>query len=177
MSSASAAGRASMEDPWPWLARASRSFTFPPTGSHLTSTPHRWPFVSQKVVLSPLLTVRGRPQWTGPSTGASRGRTRRVPARRAELLRIGGGEAGRLIFEPGWRWSGQVKPMEGTASCEAPQFQHHVSGVLAIGMDDGTELTAGPGDITALPSGHDAWVGRITALIGLFAILPRASPG
>ena len=48
--------------------------------------------------------------------------------------------------------------MEGTASCEAPQFQYHVSGVLAIGMDDGTELTAGPGDITALPSGHDAWV-------------------
>jgi hypothetical protein len=85
------------------------------------------------------------------------GRTRRVPARRAELLRIGGGEAGRLIFEPGWRWSGQVKPMEGTASCEAPQFQYHVSGVLAIGMD-GTDLTAGPGDITALPSGHDAWV-------------------
>ena len=29
---------------------------------------------------------------------------------------------------------------------------------LAIRMDDGTELTAGPGDITSLPSGHDAWV-------------------
>jgi hypothetical protein len=25
-------------------------------------------------------------------------------------------------------------------------------------MDDGTELVAGPGDVTALPSGHDAWV-------------------
>jgi hypothetical protein len=25
-------------------------------------------------------------------------------------------------------------------------------------MDDGTELVAGPGDITSLPSGHDAWV-------------------
>jgi hypothetical protein len=25
-------------------------------------------------------------------------------------------------------------------------------------MDDGAEFTAGPGDITALPSGHDAWV-------------------
>jgi hypothetical protein len=25
-------------------------------------------------------------------------------------------------------------------------------------MDDGTQFTAGPGDITALPSGHDAWV-------------------
>ncbi len=25
-------------------------------------------------------------------------------------------------------------------------------------MDDGKEFIAGPGDVTALPSGHDAWV-------------------
>lgn len=25
-------------------------------------------------------------------------------------------------------------------------------------MDDGTQFVAGPGDVTALPSGHDAWV-------------------
>ena len=28
----------------------------------------------------------------------------------------------------------------------------------AIRMDDGTEFTASPGDVTVLPSGHDAWV-------------------
>ena len=33
-----------------------------------------------------------------------------------------------------------------------------VKGRLAIRMDDGTELIAEPGDITSLPSGHDAWV-------------------
>jgi hypothetical protein len=27
-----------------------------------------------------------------------------------------------------------------------------------IRMDDGTEFVAGPGDVTSLPSGHDAWV-------------------
>jgi len=43
-------------------------------------------------------------------------------------------------------------------SCEAPHFQYHVSGELAIRMDDGTEFIAGPGDVTSLPSGHDAWV-------------------
>jgi hypothetical protein len=26
-------------------------------------------------------------------------------------------------------------------------------------MDDGTEFTAVPGDVTALPTGHDAWAG------------------
>ena len=40
----------------------------------------------------------------------------------------------------------------------SPHFQYHVAGKLAIRMDDGTELIAGPGDITSLPSGHDAWV-------------------
>jgi hypothetical protein len=39
----------------------------------------------------------------------------------------------------------------------APYFQDHVSGQLAIQMDDGAEFTAGPGDITPLPAGHDAW--------------------
>ena len=65
---------------------------------------------------------------------------------------------GRLVFEPGWRWSTDVKPIAQTASCLAPHLQYHVSGHLAILMDDGTELTAGPGDVTSLPSGHDAWV-------------------
>ena len=83
---------------------------------------------------------------------------REFPHGRAEILKIAGGEVGRLVFQPGWRWSEDVKPIAGTASCEAPHFQYHVSGQLAIRMDDGTEFVAGPGDVTTLPSGHDAWV-------------------
>ncbi|MGO8871764.1 MAG: cupin domain-containing protein [Acidimicrobiales bacterium] len=84
--------------------------------------------------------------------------TRDFPNGRAEIVKIGDGEVGRLVFEPGWRWSNDVKPIAGTESCEAPHFQYHVSGCLAICMADGTEIEAGPGDITSLPSGHDAWV-------------------
>jgi hypothetical protein len=84
--------------------------------------------------------------------------TREFPHGRAEILGVGGGKVGRLIFEPGWRWSADVQPIAGTPSCEAPHFQYHVSGRLAIRMDDGSEFIAGPGDVTALPSGHDAWV-------------------
>ena len=83
---------------------------------------------------------------------------RAFPKGGAEILKTGGGEVGRLVFEPGWRWSSDVKPIAGTDSCLAPHFQYHVSGRLGIRMDDGTEFTAGPGDVTSLPSGHDAWV-------------------
>ena len=84
--------------------------------------------------------------------------TRPFPHGQAEILNVGGSEIGRLVLQPGWRWSNDVKPIAGTASCEAPHFQYHVSGQLAIRMDDGTEFIAKPGDITSLPSGHDAWV-------------------
>jgi hypothetical protein len=84
--------------------------------------------------------------------------TREFPHGRAEVLNVGGGQVGRLMFEPGWRWSNDVKPIAGTASCEAPHFQYHVTGRLAILMDDGSQFIASPGDVTALPSGHDAWV-------------------
>jgi quercetin dioxygenase-like cupin family protein len=75
-----------------------------------------------------------------------------------ELLNIGGGVVGRLTLEPGWRWSKHVKPMAKTDWCEAPHFQYHASGRIHIVMSDGTEFEAGPGDVTALPAGHDAWV-------------------
>lgn len=83
---------------------------------------------------------------------------REFPNGKAEILRVGGTEIGRLVFQPGWRWSKDVKPIAKTSSCTAPHFQYHVSGQLAIHMDDGSEFIAKAGDITSLPSGHDAWV-------------------
>lgn len=84
--------------------------------------------------------------------------TRVFPRGRAEILRVAGADVGRLVFQPGWRWSVDVQPIAKTTSCEAPHFQYHVSGHLAIQMDDGSKFIAGPGDVTSLPAGHDAWV-------------------
>jgi hypothetical protein len=75
-----------------------------------------------------------------------------------DLVNMGGGVVGRLTLQPGWRWSEHVKPIAGTDWCEAPHFQYHASGRLHIQMADGTEFEATPGQLTALPSGHDAWV-------------------
>jgi hypothetical protein len=91
---------------------------------------------------------------------------REFPNGTAEIFTIGGDEIGRLTFRPGFRWSNDLKPIANTDSCEAPHFQYHLSGRLAIRMDDGTEFVAEPGDITSLPSGHDAWtVGDAPAVV------------
>ena len=83
---------------------------------------------------------------------------RDFPKGKAEVVSIGGAEVGRYVFEPGWRWSNDVKPIAGTELCEAPHMQYHVSGRVHFLMSDGSEFEAGPGDVTSLPQGHDAWV-------------------
>ncbi|MGA2093444.1 MAG: cupin domain-containing protein [Sedimentisphaerales bacterium] len=75
-----------------------------------------------------------------------------------ELITLGDVTFGRATFEPGWKWSTCVKPIVKTASCEAPHLQYHVSGRIHVVMDDGTEQEFGPGDISLIPPGHDAWV-------------------
>ena len=76
----------------------------------------------------------------------------------AEILTVGGAEIGRLTLQPGWRGSEHVTPIAGTELCEAPHFQYHVSGRLHVVMADGSEFDLGPGDVSSLPEGHDAWV-------------------
>ena len=83
---------------------------------------------------------------------------REFPKGRLELINVGGAVIGRAVFEPGWRWATSVQPIVKTRSCEAPHFQYHVAGVLRIKMDDGAEFDCRPGDVSLLPSGHDAWV-------------------
>ncbi len=84
--------------------------------------------------------------------------TRTFDKGKVELVKIGGAMVGRAVFQPGWRWSTSVKPLAKTSSCEAPHFQYHVSGVLHVVMDDGTQKDCKAGDVSLLPSGHDAWV-------------------
>jgi hypothetical protein len=98
-----------------------------------------------------------RRQVTAHKLSGAPDEVREFPNGTAEIFSVGGDEIGRLTFRPGFRWSNDLKPIAKTDSCEAPHFQYHLSGRLAIRMDDGTEFVAEPGDITSLPSGHDAW--------------------
>src|SRR5512143_127394 len=83
---------------------------------------------------------------------------RQFPHGKADIINIGDGTVGRFVLQPGWKWSNDVKPIAGTNWCEAPHFQYHISGRLRVRMEDGTEFELGPGDVSCLRSGHDAWV-------------------
>jgi len=83
---------------------------------------------------------------------------REFPKGKLELVEIGGATVGRAVFQPGWRWSTSVQPLVKTRSCEAPHYQYHISGTLKVVMDDGTEYECKAGDVSLLPTGHDAWV-------------------
>jgi hypothetical protein len=83
---------------------------------------------------------------------------RTFPNGKLEVIQIGDGTVGRMTLRPGWRWSRDVKSIAGTDLCEAPHFQYQVSGRLAVRMQDGTEFELGPGDVSCLAAGHDAWV-------------------
>ena len=74
-----------------------------------------------------------------------------------EIVKIGGGTVGRATFEPGWRWSNDVKPIAGTDLCQASHFLYQISGRMHVVMADGTEMESGPGDVAIIPPGHDAW--------------------
>lgn len=84
--------------------------------------------------------------------------TRSFEKGRVDLVSIGEVTFGRATFQPGWKWSNCVKPLTHTESCEASHLSYHISGRLRVKMQDGTEQEFGPGDVSFIPPGHDAWV-------------------
>lgn len=84
--------------------------------------------------------------------------TRAAGSGKAEIINVDDLAMMRITLPPGWRWSEQLKSVAGTHGCQAPHFQYLISGRLAARMDDGSEEEFGPGDLSVLPPGHDAWV-------------------
>jgi mannose-6-phosphate isomerase-like protein (cupin superfamily) len=77
---------------------------------------------------------------------------------RIELANLGDATIGRVILEPGWKWSKDVKPIANTNSCQFAHTQYAISGRIRVRMDDGTEQEFGPGEAMYIPPGHDGWV-------------------
>jgi class 3 adenylate cyclase len=83
---------------------------------------------------------------------------RSFPGGTGSVLRVGSLTIGRADLEPGWRWSKDVKPLVGTASCEIHHLQLLLAGRFGVRMESGEEAELRSGDIFEVPRGHDAWV-------------------
>ena len=65
---------------------------------------------------------------------------------------------GHCHFEPGWRWSSDMGPVVGVASCPIRHLGYSMSGTVHVVMDDGQTLEVGPDTVFDIPPGHDKWV-------------------
>ena len=75
-----------------------------------------------------------------------------------EFLELESVKAARLTLQPGWSWSGCVKPVVGGSSCQQRHIGVCVSGSMKVTHDDGTEVIIAPGDADTIEPGHDGVV-------------------
>jgi mannose-6-phosphate isomerase-like protein (cupin superfamily) len=74
-----------------------------------------------------------------------------------ESVELEGVTVTRVTFNPGARWSADLKPYAGTDSCLLPHVGVVLDGTLRVVMDDGSEADFSANDVMLLPPGHDAW--------------------
>ncbi len=84
--------------------------------------------------------------------------TRPMPNGEVAVVDLGDVKAMRTTFQPGWRWSQNVRPTVGTDSCQVHHIGYQLAGRLVVRADDGSEQEYGPGDVYNIHPGHDAWV-------------------
>ena len=74
------------------------------------------------------------------------------------VVNLPGVTIARTVYQPGWKWSTDVRPVVGTEACQVAHTGYIISGRLRARMDDGREYDFGPGDVHVVSAGHDAWV-------------------
>ena len=83
---------------------------------------------------------------------------RRFPHGHITVVEMDDNVVGRMTYEPGWRWSVDIKPIAGGDACQFHHLGFTVSGRLRVQMSDGAEIETGPDEVFEFPPGHDAWV-------------------
>ena len=82
----------------------------------------------------------------------------RFPNGEERVLDLLGSPVGLATFEPGWRWSNDVRPLVGGERCSRLHAGYMLSGRLHVEFEDGSTLDVRSGDLVDIPPGHDAWV-------------------
>ena len=90
---------------------------------------------------------------------------RTIPNGAVQIWELGDFVVGKVTFEPGWRWSKDIKPIAGTDWCEYHHLGLMIQGTVHFVTPDGLEMEVGEGCLYEALPGHDAWtVGDIAAV-------------
>jgi len=81
-----------------------------------------------------------------------------TPGGRVEMVELDDRVVAMITWEPGWRWSDNMRAVTGTQFCQSHHVGIVLEGTLRIQMADGVELEFHTGDVLEIPPGHDAWV-------------------
>ena len=74
-----------------------------------------------------------------------------------DTVEVNGVTLQRVTVQPSWRWSVDFKPVHSTDSCQTDHLLYMVSGKMGARMLNSKKVEFGPGDIVAIPPGHDGW--------------------
>lgn len=85
-------------------------------------------------------------------------KTMDFPHGHEDFVEVDGASVGLTTFEPGWRWSNDLRPIVGTDSCPFVHRGYMLAGNLYVEIEDGTTLDLHAGDVFVIPPHHDAWV-------------------
>jgi class 3 adenylate cyclase len=82
---------------------------------------------------------------------------RSIPNGHVQIWELGDFVIGKVTFEPGWRWSKDIKPIAGTDWCEYHHLGLMIQGTVHFLTPDGLEMEIGEGQLYEVLPGHDAW--------------------
>jgi class 3 adenylate cyclase len=84
--------------------------------------------------------------------------TRSLPKATADVVNVGEVAVGYAVWQPGWRWSSDLRPLVGTDWCENHHLGYAVSGTLQVLTESGDRLEIHGRSAYEIPPRHDAWV-------------------
>jgi hypothetical protein len=91
------------------------------------------------------------------------------------VVNLPGVTIARTVYQPGWKWSTDVKPVVGTEACQAAHTGYIISGWLHARMDDGREYDFGPRTSSGKGMDEPAWrTPAIRCALAMFGCAPRS---
>jgi hypothetical protein len=84
--------------------------------------------------------------------------TKDNPNSKVETIILGNTTFQKQTFQPGWKWTKDIRPLMKTDLCPLHHKGVLLSGKMHIIVENGNELDVLPDDALIIPPRHDAWV-------------------